>query len=97
MKLLVTDRAAEDLEAIHTYLAARSAIGARSVQQAMQSTFAQLEEFPYLGRAQTLPRLRKIGVARYPYNVYDTVNDGMDEIIVISVSHASRAPEFYDA
>ena len=96
MKVYVTGLAAEDLENIHLYLAARSPVGARNVQLAMQSAFAQLADFPYLGRAQTHPNLRKLGVARYPYNVYYTVDEQAGEIVIITVRHTSRAPEFYD-
>lgn len=97
MKLHFTERAADEIEAIHADLVARSPIGARNVQLAIQSTFARLADFPYLGRAQSHPGLRKIGVARYPYNIYYTVDGTADEIIIIAVLHAARAPEFYDA
>ena len=97
MKLHFTERAADEIDAIQAYLVARSSVGARNVQLAMQSTFARLGEFPYLGRAQSHPGLRKIGVARYPYNIYYTVDGTADEIIIIAVRHAARAPEFYDA
>jgi toxin ParE1/3/4 len=96
VKVHFTERAAEDLESIHSYLAARSPAGARNVQLAMQATFAQLADFPYSGRAQTRPRLRKLGVPRYPYNVYYTVDDVADEVIIVTVRHTARAPEFRD-
>ncbi len=97
MKVHFTDRATDDLEAIHAYLVVRSLLGARNVRLAMQSTFTQLADFPYLGQEQTTPTLRKIGVPRYPYNVYYTVDDQADEVIIITVRHTSRAPEFHDA
>ena len=97
MKVHFTDQAADDLEGIHAYLVARSPLGARNVQLAMQSTFTQLAAFPYLGRAQTSPSLLKLGVTRYPYNVYYTVDQAADEVVIITVRHTSRAPEFFDA
>jgi plasmid stabilization system protein ParE len=97
MKVLFTERAADEIEAIVEYLAARSPIGARNVQLAMQSTFSRLSEFPYLGRSQAHQGLRKIGVSRYPYNVYYVVDEAADEIAIVAVRHMSRAPEFYDA
>jgi plasmid stabilization system protein ParE len=96
MKLQLTERAADEIEAIHAYLVARSPVGARNVQLALHRTMARLVEFPLLGRAQTLPNLRKIGVARYPYNVYYLVDEPAHEIIIVAVRHAARAPEFYD-
>jgi plasmid stabilization system protein ParE len=62
VKVHFTDRATDDLEAIHAYLVVRSPLGARNVQLAMQSTFTQLADFRYLGHEQTTPTLRKIGV-----------------------------------
>ena len=97
MKVYFTEQAADDLESITAYLVARSPVGATSVQLAMQSTFTQLTAFPYLGRAQTIPGLLKLGVTRYPYNVYYTVDEVADEVVIITVRHTSRAPEFYDA
>lgn len=97
MKIYFTDRAADDLEAIHAYLMERSPLGARRVQLAMQSTFALLADFPYLGREQKMATLRRIGVPHYPFNIYYTVDDQAQEVIVITVRHTSRAPEFFDA
>ena len=97
MKVRFAERAANDHEAIHAYLVARNPAGARSVQLAMQSTFTRLADFPFLGRAQAKPTLRKIGVPRYPYNVYYTVDVQAEEVIIITVRHTSRAPESRDA
>ena len=63
----------------------------------MQSTFTQLAAFPNLGRKQTSQDLHKLGVSRYPYNVYYTVDEVADEVVIITVRHTSRAPEFFDA
>lgn len=75
----------------------RSPLGARNVQLAMQATFTQLTNFPGLGRRQRTPNVRKIGVGRYPYNVYYNIDERADEIVIISVRHTSRAPRFFDA
>lgn len=97
MKLQLTERAADEIEAIHAYLVARSLVGARNVQLALKTTFSRLVEFPQLGRAQNHPGLRKVGVARYPYNIYYIVDEVRDEVVIISVRHMARAPEFDDA
>ena len=97
MKLHLTEQAADQIAAINAYLVVRSPLGARNVQLAMDSTFAQLANFPGLGRRQRTAGVRKIGVSRYPYCVYYTIDEQTDEIIVLSVRHASRAPRFFDA
>ena len=97
MRLHLTVKAADQIVAINAYLAERSPIGARNVQSALQATFVQLCNFPGLGRRQRTLGVRKIGVGRYPYNVYYTVDERAGEIIIIAVRHTSRAPRFFDA
>ena len=41
--------------------------------------------------------LLKLGVTRYRFNVYYAVDEAADEIVVITVRHTSRAPEFFNA
>ena len=97
MKLHFTEQAANQIAAINAYLAVRSPLGARNVQRAMQASLAQLANFPGLGRKQRTKDLRKLGVGRYPYNLYYSVDEQADEIVIISVRHTSRAPHFFDA
>lgn len=97
MKLHLTEQAPNQIAAINAYLVVRSPLGAGNVQLAMQATFAQLANFPGLGRRQRTTGLRKLGVGRFPYNVYYSVDEQADEIIIISVRHASRAPRFFNA
>ena len=97
MKLHLTEQAANQIAAINAYLVVRSPLGSRNVQLAMDATFTQLAEFPGLGRRQRTAGVRKIGVGRYPYNVYYSVDEQADEIAIISVRHKSRAPRFFDA
>lgn len=96
MKLHLTEQAADQIAAINAYLVARSPVGARNVQLAIDATFMQLTEFPALGRRQRTPGVRKIGVGRYPYNVYYWIDTQANEIVILSVRHTSRAPRFYD-
>ena len=96
MKLHLTVQAANQIAAINAYLVTRSPLGARNVQLAMDATFAQLTSFPGLGRQQRTSGLRKIGVGRFPYNVYYSIDEQADEIVIISVRHTSRAPRFLD-
>ena len=72
MKLQLTEYAADQIAAIDAYLVERSLLGARNVQLAIDATFAQLTNFPGLGRRQRTGGVRKIEVGRYPYNVYYT-------------------------
>jgi toxin ParE1/3/4 len=97
MKLQLTEQAADQIAAINAYLVERSPRGARNVQLAIDATFTRLTSFPGLGRKQRTAGVRKIGVGRYPYNVYYIIDENADELVIISVRHTSRAPRFFDA
>jgi plasmid stabilization system protein ParE len=62
----------------------------------MRATCAHLLQFPRLGRRQKAAGVRKIGVERYPYNVYDLVDETAGEVVILSVRHMARAPRFSD-
>lgn len=97
MNLHVTEQAADQLADINAHLVSRSPLGARNVQLALQATLSRLADFPGLGRRQRTAKVRKIGVGRYPYNIYYTVDQDADEVVILSVRHMSRAPRFFDA
>ncbi len=97
MKLHFTPRAIADLEEIAEYLIPLSPPGALKVRHAIIDTLQNLVDFPRMGRRQTLDGVRKIGVRKYPYLVYYTVDDGADEIIILTIQHASRERDFSDA
>lgn len=96
MKLHLTVAAATQIAEINFYLVQRSPRGARNVQRAIDRTFSQLTEFPFLGRRQRAAGVRKIGVGQYPYNVYYTADVDANEVVIIAVRHTSRAPRFFD-
>jgi plasmid stabilization system protein ParE len=62
MNLFVTEQAADQIAEINAGLVARSPLGARNVQLALQVTFSRLADFPGLGRRQSRANVRKIGV-----------------------------------
>lgn len=97
MKLHLTEQAANQIAEINAYLMQRSPVGARNVQQALDATLTRLTVFPGLGRRQRTAGLRKVGVGRYPYNVYYLVDEQAEEVVIIAVRHTSRAPRFFDA
>jgi plasmid stabilization system protein ParE len=96
MKIIYTDRAADDLEALSAYLTPTSRQGARNVQSAILKTLANLSIFPHSGRLQTAIGVRKIGTRTYPYLIYYTVEDDAEEIIILTIQHAAREREFTD-
>ena len=97
MKIVFTPRSLLDLEDIADYLKRRSPQGAVRVRAAILGALGHLTQFPGLGRRQSVDGVRKIGVRRYPYLIYYTVDEKAAEILVLSVQHAAREREFSDA
>jgi addiction module RelE/StbE family toxin len=97
MKITYTPRATADLVEIADYLKGRSPQGAARVRAAILETLQNLVQFPRLGRLQTVDTVRKIGVRKYPYLIFYTVDDDADEIVVLTVQHGAREREYSDA
>lgn len=96
MKIRLTPRALADLDDISAYLTPRSPQGASNVKYAMLATFETLKHLPHSGKPQTTPGVRKLGVVRYPYNVFYAVDEDAEEIVVFTIFHTSRAPGYTD-
>ena len=95
MKIRLTPRALADLDDINAYLTPRSPQGALNVKAAILSTFETLKRLPYSGKRQTTQGVRKLGVARYPYNVFYAVDEAAEEVVVFTILHMSRASSGY--
>jgi toxin ParE1/3/4 len=95
-KIRLTNRALADLDDINAYLTARSPQGALSVKAAILATFETLKTLPNSGKVQTTPGVRKLGVARYPYNNLYTVDDAAKELVIFTIFHTSHARDYTD-
>ena len=96
MKIRLTRRALDDLADIAAYLTPRSAQGALKVKAAIFAAFQTLETLPHSGKPQTTPTVRKLGVARYPYNIFYAVDEGAGEVVVFAIFHTSRDRDYTD-
>ena len=96
MKIRLTNRALADLDDINAYLTPRSPQGALNVKAAILATFETLKTLPHSGKLQTKPGARKLGVTRYPYNIFYAVDEGADEIIIFTIFHTSRERDYTD-
>jgi toxin ParE1/3/4 len=97
VRLRYTARAITDLTEIADYLAPRSPIGAARVRAAILVTLQTIVDLANAGRPQTTDSVRKIAVRRYPYLIYDRVDDDAAELIVLTVQHGARRRAFHDA
>ncbi len=88
MRLVFTDPAARDLEAIIDYIALDSPKAAEGVYRAIIEAAAQLRDFPNLGRAGQLPDTRESPVTALPYLVVYEVGAGA--VTILAVFHGAR-------
>jgi toxin ParE1/3/4 len=96
MRIRLTTQALADLDDINVYLTPRSPKGALNVKAAILATFDTLKTLPHSGKPQTTKGVRKMGVARYPYNIFYAVDDDADEIIIFTIFHTSRKRDYVD-
>ena len=96
MRLQFTPRAIADLEAIADYVQPRSSQGAVRVRAAILGSLQRLLQFPGSGRRQTVETVRKITIRKYKYLVYYRIDDGAEEIVVISIQSSLLPRVFTD-
>jgi plasmid stabilization system protein ParE len=96
MKLRLTVRALQDLDSISEYIRAQNPQAAERVGNAIWHSLRALETYPYLGRRQTLAKVRRQVTRRYPYLIYYQIDLAAGEVIVLSVRHAAQQRDFED-
>jgi toxin ParE1/3/4 len=97
MKLWFTPRAVENIVAIAEYIEAHNPAAALRVRAAIYESLQNLVLFPLAGRLQQTEGVRKFVTRKYGYLVYYMVEDGAEEIIILSVKHAAQRREHEDA
>jgi plasmid stabilization system protein ParE len=96
MKVRFTKRAARDIAEIADHIAAENPNAALAVRSSILSSLESISSFPQIGRAQNLEGVRKLLVRRYPYLIYYTFNEAAEEVIVLTIRHGARGPEYSD-
>jgi toxin ParE1/3/4 len=97
MKLRFTRRAAQDLADIADYIRERNPQAALRVRAAILESLQNLVLFPQVGRQQNVEGVRKLVTRHYPYLVYYTADESIEEIIIITIQHPAREREHSDA
>jgi toxin ParE1/3/4 len=91
VKLRYTRQAARDLIEIAEYLDADNPATARAVRAAI------LRSLRDIVRRQTVAGVRKLVTHKYRYLSYYTVDEGAEEVVILTVRHPSRGREYSDA
>lgn len=90
MKVRYTPRAFRDLQDVFAYIDARSPLGGRNVKGRVHAIIEFIAAHPHSGRRIGKRNLRRMGVFPYPYLIFYRVV--ADEIVIVAVRHAARAP-----
>jgi plasmid stabilization system protein ParE len=89
MTLRFAPRAARGIAEIADYFHVENPVAALRVRTAILNSLDLLISFPEIGRAQNIEGIRKLVIPRYPYLVYDLVDEPAGEIIVLTSRHAA--------
>lgn len=84
----LSQRAAQDLEAIYQYRARQSEETAQRVLAAILAAIRRTAAHPLSGRPGARPRTREIVVTDYPYIIPYRVQD--DVLVVLRIYHARQ-------
>lgn len=90
MRLRYTIQAARELDEALNDIAESSPGGAKRVQTRIREAIDTLLHYPLSGRPTRHPRLQRVVATPYPYLIFYEAND--DEVVIVGVRHAARAP-----
>lgn len=90
MNIRYTRRAARQLDAILTYIEARSSQGARHVLDRFDAAILILAEQPHSGQPTNRSGYRRMVLNPYPYVILYRATSA--EIIIHSIRHSARRP-----
>ena len=96
MKLRFTPRATRDLAEIAEYLRIRNPSATLAVRDAILRSLQNLILFPAIGRPQNVEGVRKLVTPKHRYLVYYTIDEGAEEIVILTIQHPARSREYRD-
>ena len=96
MKLRFTPRATRDLAEIAEYLRTSNPSAALAVRDAILRSLQKLKLFPAIGRRQDVEGVRKLVTPKYRYLVYYMIEEGAEEIMILTIQHPARNRELGD-
>ncbi len=94
MRLVWSDRATADLQAIHRYIDAHNPEAAREVMRHIAAAARQLMDFPELGRPAEEPGVRLLQVPARPYLLPYRVVGRVVEILAVFDERMERPREW---
>jgi toxin ParE1/3/4 len=94
MKIKISPKAAQDIDAIYNYIKSQNQIAAPQVIRNIKETFFYIEKYPNIGRKGRLPETREYIMPSLPYFIAYRVTSKNLEIL--RIYHTSRLyPSFF--
>jgi toxin ParE1/3/4 len=90
MKLRYSETALRELDDIFAYIHARNRSAAAAVVDRIEGLASLIGEIPFIGHLTDEQGVRMMPVVRYPFLIFYTVNDAVDEVVILHVRHAAR-------
>ena len=91
MKVVYTEEALKDLDAIADWLIAHYPTVAPAVERRIRSVVAHIAHWPESSRRSAKrPGVRAVPLGRYPYKIFYRVTD--DTVEILHIHHAARQP-----
>jgi addiction module RelE/StbE family toxin len=90
MKVTYSARALNDLDSIYGYICQHNPQAAAVVTSVIQHQISHLADHPLMAPITTIPSVRNLTIARYPYKAYYRIRG--DDVIVLHIRHSRRAP-----
>jgi toxin ParE1/3/4 len=90
MKLRFTAQALTHIDAIQSYIQARSPAGARHIARRIHVECSRLTEFPQIGHVGMVSGTYEWTVSGLPYVIVHQFDDAQSEVIVLGVFHGAQ-------
>jgi toxin ParE1/3/4 len=97
VKLRFTPRATRDLTEIAEYLRTHNPSAALAVRDAILRSLQNLTLFPAIGLPQNVEGVRKLVTPKYGCLAYYVIDERAEEIVILTIRHPARRPEYRDA
>jgi len=68
----------------------------RAVRDAILRSLQNLALFPAIGRPQNVEGVRKLVTPKYRYLIYYVIDEGAEEIVILTIRHPARSREYRD-
>jgi len=66
------------------------------VRDSILRSLQNLALFPEIGRPQNVEGVRKLVTPRYRYLIYFTIDEGANEIVILTIQYPARRREYQD-